>query len=297
MSVPLSDLKALKKMYDAQMPPQVPVLKAAGVNPVIPDHTLSAVHLTDPHHEAIVSPPLFDIPSPEEIRSLTKTQASETSEGGNKDAEDLRHQAIRNVFLAGPYHHQDVEIPPVEPLVPDGGGHGFTIHELESILGFQRYEVQMSRPPPPLLELAPGEMAWMNPENAGLKLQWDGSMCEEGPSKATEIRDLIVKAFKEPLLQAQMQQVLKELEVESMLVYNCGLTPQRLPDLVEYNPMIAIECLLKLMNSNQITEYLTALGPSPCRPFSCFLAPPPPPLPLPIHPLILTYNPEHRTLS
>ncbi len=274
-------------MYDAQMPPQVPVLKAAGVNPIIADHTLSAVHLTDPHHEAIVSPPLFDIPSPEEIRSLTKTQSSETSEG-NKDTEDLRHQAIRNVFLAGPYHHQDVEIPPVDPLVPEGS-HGFTIHELESILGFQRYELQMSRPPPPLLELAPGEMAWMNPENVGLKLQWDGSMCEDH-SKAMEIRDLIVKAFKEPLLQAQMQQVLKELEAESMLVYNCGLTPQRLPDLVEYNPMIAIECLLKLMNSNQITEYLTALGPPP------FLPTPPynPPPPYSPH---SDLTPEPRTLS
>ncbi|EOD13754.1 hypothetical protein EMIHUDRAFT_422004 [Emiliania huxleyi CCMP1516] len=136
------------------------------------------------------------------------------------------------------------------------GGEGL---ELDERLNLLRLGPPLLRPPPPMLDSREDEALWLYPQPEGsFSLLWDHSMCADN-LKGAEVRELMGKAFRGPLVPVQQQQVLAELEGDAKLVYHCGLTPKRLPDLVENNPVIAIEVLLKLMSSSQLTDYFSVL--------------------------------------
>ncbi|KAJ4744551.1 CCR4-NOT transcription complex subunit 11 [Rhynchospora pubera] len=116
---------------------------------------------------------------------------------------------------------------------------------------------QWARPVPPRLPLFEGELVWLTPDN-NHELLWDYSMCAD-TSRGAAIRELISRALKGPLAPAQQEQFVLELAKDPKLVYQCGLTPRKLPDLVEHNPLIAVEVLSKLINSVEFSEFFSVL--------------------------------------
>ncbi|KAL2941281.1 CCR4-NOT transcription complex subunit 11 [Bienertia sinuspersici] len=137
------------------------------------------------------------------------------------------------------------------------GNRDETVTGLLQNLSLEGLEPKWIRPLPPRLPLQDGELVWLNPDN-NHELLWDYGMCAD-TSRGAAVRDLIAKALKGPLAPAQQEQVLVELANDPKLVYHCGLTPRKLPELVENNPLIAVEVLIKLMNSPEISDYFTVL--------------------------------------
>lgn len=119
-------------------------------------------------------------------------------------------------------------------------------------------EPSWTRALPPLLEPSVDEVFWLHPPHLQCEPMWDYTMCAD-TSLGSEVRELIAKAVKAPLPVSQQQIIFSGLEQDAKLVYHCGLTPRKLPDLVENNPAIAIEVLLRLMSSSQITGYFSVL--------------------------------------
>uniref|UniRef100_A0A804NKR7 CCR4-NOT transcription complex subunit 11 n=1 Tax=Zea mays TaxID=4577 RepID=A0A804NKR7_MAIZE len=114
---------------------------------------------------------------------------------------------------------------------------------------------QWIRPSPPRLEIFEGE--WLNIDN-NHELLWDGTMCAD-TSRGAVIRDLFEQACKGPLSMAQREKIIEYLRKDGKLLNHCGMTPQKLPDLVEHNPLIAVDVLSKLINSPDVDAYFDAI--------------------------------------
>ncbi|XP_026278889.1 CCR4-NOT transcription complex subunit 11 isoform X2 [Frankliniella occidentalis] len=169
---------------------------------------------------------------------------------------ELPHTARAGVPIVLP--DSESRIPLVQPdqTVPRKTAESLLTGEKPIVQQF--YKPEFLRLVPPLHECE-DEMAWLNiTEPNKHKPAYDVTLCVS-KSSGVEAKRLMAKAFNNPLTTQQQQHLLGELDADPRLVYHIGLTPIKLPDLVENNPLIAIEVLLKLMQSTHITEYFSVL--------------------------------------
>lgn len=113
---------------------------------------------------------------------------------------------------------------------------------------------------PPLLPCS-DELVWFDITNPVChKPVFDLNFGEEPQtSSEPEVKKLIANAFKQALSLQDQKTFESELDKDPELVHQIGMTPKKLPELVENNPMIAIKILLLLMESSDLTEYLSEL--------------------------------------
>ncbi|CAI8601824.1 unnamed protein product [Vicia faba] len=138
------------------------------------------------------------------------------------------------------------------------GNKGEAVVGLLSNLSLEGLSPHWIRPLPPRLPVLDGELIGANP-NDHRELTWDYGMCVD-TSRGAAVRDLIAKALKGALAPVQQEQVLMEVAKDPKVVYHCGLTPRKLPELVENNPLIAVEILGNLIKSPDLSaEYFTVL--------------------------------------
>ena len=120
-----------------------------------------------------------------------------------------------------------------------------------------QFEARWIRPPPPRSDVDASEVGWLDVDVLNFDVIWDAGLgSEEAPLQ--ELKKLLAVAGSEPLLPAQQRSLLECLG-DGRLLSQSGLSPSDLPALVENNPSVAFEILLKLMSSNQIADYLGVL--------------------------------------
>ncbi|XP_039802460.1 CCR4-NOT transcription complex subunit 11-like isoform X4 [Panicum virgatum] len=168
-----------------------------------------------------------------------------TSPGGDNNNEVLNQSAVD--YLNGSVSASQVLLPR-EQLEKQYCSNG--VQSQPQISSFRPAAVRSVIPDPDVPQ------SCANSSESAISLP--GSMCAD-TSRGAAIRDLIARAVKGPLAPAQQEQFIIEMARDPKLVYYCGMTPQKLPDLVEHNPLIAVEVLSKLINSPDISGYFAGL--------------------------------------
>lgn len=131
--------------------------------------------------------------------------------------------------------------------------------ELGTVTTLEDFIPSFVRIPPPMVSISRDskEMRWIDAEPLH-EIVWDPDMGMRG-ERGSELREIVARALKSPIPETLLQRVASQLDEDAKLVHLCGLTPQKLPDLVENNETLAAKVLLKLTSSRQMAQYLAAL--------------------------------------
>ncbi|CDF36924.1 unnamed protein product [Chondrus crispus] len=204
------------------------------------------------------------VPQIAAARAITLWGALESALQGGASVPNRNMSSLRQLWAERHPEPAPVRLPPASATVSDPDTKyvdetSNLAKELREVVSLQDFTPSFTRIPPPFLPLDAQckELRWIDPEPLH-EILWDPDMGISG-ERGSEVRELIEKACKSPLPEAEQQKLLAQLEEDPKLVHLCGMTPQKLPDLVQNNSVLATELLLKLVSSQQMPQYYSAL--------------------------------------
>ncbi|XP_058066460.1 CCR4-NOT transcription complex subunit 11 [Anopheles bellator] len=108
---------------------------------------------------------------------------------------------------------------------------------------------------PPLLSCE-DELIWLDLGSPSYHKPVYNSCSDAEPTPDKCLRTLLMQSFRQALSIADQQTLLNELEKDTQQTHLTCVTPEKLPNLIEYNPLIAIEILMKMLKTRHINAYL-----------------------------------------
>ncbi|XP_052860077.1 CCR4-NOT transcription complex subunit 11 isoform X2 [Anopheles cruzii] len=108
---------------------------------------------------------------------------------------------------------------------------------------------------PPLLSCE-DELIWLDLGSPSYHKPVYNSCSDAEPTPDKCLRTLLMQSFRQALSIADQQTLQNELEKDTQQTHLTCVTPEKLPNLIEYNPLIAIEILMKMLKTRHINAYL-----------------------------------------
>ncbi|XP_053667152.1 CCR4-NOT transcription complex subunit 11 [Anopheles marshallii] len=111
---------------------------------------------------------------------------------------------------------------------------------------------------PPLLTCE-DELIWLDLGSPSYHKPVYNSCSDAEPTPDKCLQTLLDQSFRQALSIADQQTLVNELEKDTQQTHLSCVTPEKLPNLVEYNPTIAIEILMRMLKTRHIEAYLEAI--------------------------------------